>query len=481
MSDFAAFKTSFKGDIVTPEDPDYEQALTRWAANARRRAAVVAFVRDEEDIALAIKYARSNSLPIAIRGGGHNPAGSSSSEGGLVIDLSRHLASVRVDAEKKLAYADGGALWRTFNNETMKYGLATTGGTVSHTGVGGLTLGGGYGFLTGQHGFAIDNLIEATVIIADGTVLTASLEENTDLFWGLRGGGSNFGVISRFVYKVHPQRETVYSGMAIWPASALEDLIAVSAARFNQPKDPRAMYMLLVALSPDPSHTPCVMLNPFYNGSEAEAREHYKDFFSIGPMIADMSREMPYTAVNTQLDDSLPVGGCYYLKSVYMSTPSNSVAQAVASAVYALSKEYNFKIMFIWEHWNLDKARGVPADAMAFKRPGSSLSCLIVIVYQEDIPEQLALVRTCADKLATIATSAEGDSTSGQVNNGYANYNSDAPTEVLDPNSNEGILSDAKTHALFGDNHTKLAALKQKYDPDLVFNKWYAVKPASAK
>ena len=161
-----------------------------------------------------------------------------------------------------------------------------------------------------------------------------------------------------------------------------------------------------------------------------------------------------------------------------MSAPNGQIARDVASSVYALSKEHNLKIMFAWEHWNLDKVRTVPADAMAFRRPGKSQSCLAVIQYLEDTPEQLALVRQCSEKLTGIITSAEGDS---GVNNGYANYNSDAPTEVLDPNSNEGILSAAKTHALFGDNHAKLAALKQKYDPDLIFNKWYAVKPAGAK
>ena len=161
-----------------------------------------------------------------------------------------------------------------------------------------------------------------------------------------------------------------------------------------------------------------------------------------------------------------------------MSAPNGVIAKDVAASVYALSKEHNMKIMFAWEHWNLDKVRAVPADATAFKRPASGLSCLAIVEYHEDTPEQLALVRKCAEKLSTIITSAEGSS---GVNNGYANYNSDAPTELLDPNSNEGILSDAKTHALFGDNHARLASLKQKYDPDLVFNKWYAIKPTASK
>jgi FAD/FMN-containing dehydrogenase len=132
MSDFSAFKAAFKGDLITPEHPEYEQSLTRWAANSRRRAAIVAFVRNETDVVLALKYAREQGLGVAIRGGGHNPAGASSIDGGLVIDLSRHLAETRVDEEKKLAYIGGGALWGGVNKETMKYGLATTGGTVSH-------------------------------------------------------------------------------------------------------------------------------------------------------------------------------------------------------------------------------------------------------------------------------------------------------------------------------------------------------------
>ena len=131
-STFADFKAAFKGDLITPEHPEYEQSLTRWAANSRRRAAIVAFVRDAADIALALKFAQENKLQIAVRGGGHNPAGASSVEGGLVIDLSRHLSGTRVDEEKRLSYVGGGAVWKGVNDETMKYGLATTGGTVSH-------------------------------------------------------------------------------------------------------------------------------------------------------------------------------------------------------------------------------------------------------------------------------------------------------------------------------------------------------------
>jgi FAD/FMN-containing dehydrogenase len=168
------FPSSFKGDIVTPSSPDYEQAIVRWAKNAQKNAKIVAFVKDEDDVVLAIKYAKENNLPMAVHCGGHSPAGASSIEGGLVIDLARHMSYCRVDEEKKLAYVGGGTVWNLVDKTTFAYGLATVAGTVSHvsvltaerndtelggqTGVGGLSLGGGFGWLTGKHGLTIDNI-----------------------------------------------------------------------------------------------------------------------------------------------------------------------------------------------------------------------------------------------------------------------------------------------------------------------------------
>jgi FAD/FMN-containing dehydrogenase len=164
MSD-VDFKTpllaaGFSGDLVTPSDPDYKASLTRFAKNAQKNAGLVAFVRSAQDVARVIIFASANSVPIVVRSGGHSTSGGSSIEGGIVIDLSRHLKHVRVDQEKRLGYVDAGASWKDVDEEAIKYGLATVGGTVNHTGVGGLTLGGGYGWLTGEHGMTIDNLVE---------------------------------------------------------------------------------------------------------------------------------------------------------------------------------------------------------------------------------------------------------------------------------------------------------------------------------
>ncbi|KAI0316002.1 hypothetical protein OF83DRAFT_1173277 [Amylostereum chailletii] len=468
MSDFTSFQSHFQGNLITPEHPDYERSLTRWAANSRRRAAIVAFVKNAGDVSKALSYAKAQGMGVAVRGGGHNPAGASSIEGGLVIDLSKHLAQTHVDHKAQLAYVGGGAIWATVNEETMKHGLATTGGTVSHP-YSRLTLGGGFGYLAGSHGLVIDNLVQATVVIANGEVLTASETENADLFWGIRGGGSNFGVVTEFVLKVYPQYANVFSGFIIFPPTVLDQLIPIVISKHETGLHERESY--LMAFSNLPNGTKCIMVLLFWNGSESEGREHFKSMLDLEPKIADMTREMPYETANTLLDDSNPIGRNYYLKSVDQLKPDIEVAKKVCDAVYELSEKHHLHITYIFEFWNLTKANTVPNSATAFQRT-SRLSSLVNIQYPNDTPEELAVVRECAEHLTGLVTALEGDE---NINNGYANYNSDAPGFV-DPNT-DGLMSQLKTKALFGDHHAKLRTLKQKYDPDIVFNKWFAIKP----
>ncbi|KAI0316003.1 FAD-binding domain-containing protein [Amylostereum chailletii] len=500
MTSIVDLQNVFKGDIVTPEHPEYDQALVRWAANSQRRAAVVAFVRDTEDVSAALAYAKAKGLPIAVRGGGHNPAGAASVEGGLVIDLSRYFAGVRVDAEKKLAYAGGGALWGTVNTETMKHGLATTGGTVSHVdrrwrasglycclepaasddltstfALVRLTLGGGFGYLAGTHGLTIDNLVQATVVLANGTVLTADSTENADLFWGIRGGGANFGVVTEFVYQLHPQRPTVYAGVLVFPPPTLDALIPIVEKKSSDGLDPKETFMLVA--SKLPNGMPGLLLLLFWNGSEEEGRAHFKPFFDLRP-IMDMSKEMPYEIVNTLLDHENPVGSNYYLKSVSQPRIDVGIAKRVRDAVYELSdKNPGFSISYIFEFWNLSKINSVPNDAMAFQR-GVRLSSLANIKYPENTPEQLAIARDVAQTLTGIIASMD-DNAPADVNTGYANYNSDAPALVDAINSTDELMSEKKTEALFGTNLAMLQEIKKKYDPDLVFRKWFAIVPTT--
>ncbi|KAI0039132.1 FAD-binding domain-containing protein [Auriscalpium vulgare] len=336
---------AFHGDIVTPTHPDYVSSLKRWSANSQRRTLVIAFVRDEDDVRTALLYAQAQGLRIAIRGGGHNPAGASSIENGLVIDLSRPLNDIKIAPEAKRGYVGGGALWSDVNGAVtesdvngavIKHGLVMTSGTVSHTGVGGLTLGGGFGYLTGQYGLVIDHLIQATVVIASSEKLIASVSQNTHIFWAIHGGRSNFGVVTEFVFQLHAQSTMVLAGVLVLAPPAMEDVMQIREAKFDEGMSEKETARVVVALGP--GGQPCVMLLLFYNGTEEEGREHFKPFFELKQIVADMCRAMPYNEVNTLQDEWVPHGGNYYLKSASLPCPSARIAIQIRAAVYEAAK-----------------------------------------------------------------------------------------------------------------------------------------------
>ncbi|KAI0059702.1 FAD-binding domain-containing protein [Artomyces pyxidatus] len=475
MSDFATFEDTFHGDIVTPTHPGYADALIRWAKNSQRNAAVVAFAKDTDDVRAALFYAKAQNLRMTVKGGGHNPAGSSSVEGGLVIDLSRYMADVRVDADAKLAYVGGGALWRTVNGECAKYGLVTPGGTVGHVGgslavLSALTLGGGYGFLTGQYGLVIDNLEKATVVLASGETVTASEQENADLFWAIRGGGSNFGVVTEFVFRLYPHSGNVFSGLLFLKLDALESVVRVIEKKWEAGMSEKEAYHLVITRTPE--GTPCIVLILFFDGTESEGRSNFEGFFGLGPLIiVDRCKEMSYSSSNGLQDETLPHGRNYYLKSVSLARPSVEIAFAVRDAVYAQQKEHpDMAISFVFENWSLGKVWSVSDDATAFQR-SKGLSTMLSIVYENDTPEGLQEVRKVAEAISGIVSGYAGGE-----NVGYANYNSDAPSRIgMDGDTK---LSAVQTQAYFGSNHVRLRELKKKYDPDMVFTKWFAIQPA---
>jgi FAD/FMN-containing dehydrogenase len=225
LSEIQKFKKSFDTStkVLTKGDEGYEEILVRWGDNASKKAGIVIQATCLDDIVKTINFANQNNLDFAVCCGGHSTSGSSSSEGGVVLDM-RKLNKVRVDSEKKLIYAQGGALLGEVDSEAWKYGLATVMGIVEHTGIGGLTLGGGIGHLTGRYGLTIDNLVGATIVTADGEVRELSDSKNEDLFWAIRGCGANFGVAYEFIYKAYEQKE-VFAGTLIFPSEKLESLV----------------------------------------------------------------------------------------------------------------------------------------------------------------------------------------------------------------------------------------------------------------
>src|SRR5437660_9660667 len=212
-----SFADSLRGPLLRPGDDDYDKARKVWNGMIDRRPALVAGCVGAADVIASVRFARAHGILVSVKGGGHNITGNAVCEGGLMIDLSP-MKSVRVDPVKRTARAEPGLTWGEFNRETQAFGLATTGGVVSTTGIAGLTLGGGLGWLMGKHGLTCDNLLSADIVTADGEFLTASAERNPDLFWGLRGGGGNFGIVTSFEYQLHPVGP-VLAGMVIHPIS----------------------------------------------------------------------------------------------------------------------------------------------------------------------------------------------------------------------------------------------------------------------
>ena len=217
-------REAVRGEIVTPDDPGYDEARAVWNAEHDGRPALMVRCTGAADVIAAVGFARSNDLTIAVRGGGHSIAGFSTCDDGIVIDLSR-MNGVRVDTTARLATVGGGAVWADVDHETQAHGLATTGGLISTTGVAGFTLGGGIGYLMRKYGLACDNLVGADVVTADGRLVHASAAENPELFWGLRGGGGNFGVVTQFEFALHPVGPIVYAGPIFYPADADVDLL----------------------------------------------------------------------------------------------------------------------------------------------------------------------------------------------------------------------------------------------------------------
>ncbi|KII95942.1 hypothetical protein PLICRDRAFT_34892 [Plicaturopsis crispa FD-325 SS-3] len=473
MSDFSAFQSSFKGDLVTPADADYPQAISRWAINSERNAKVVAFVKDAADASLAIRYARSAGLPIAIRGGGHSPSGASSSEGGLVVDLSRYLNKTRVDPALKLAYVGGGAVWEAVDTEAIKHGLATVGGTVNHTGVGGLLLGGGYGWLSGAHGLALDNLEQATIVTADGSILTANDKENSDLFWAIRGGGCNFGAVTEFVMRLHPQRATVYAGPLVFTADKEEAIVELSAKRLQRGLDPNAGTIQVFTKTPDGNAIVAAFV--FYNGSEAEGRAHWKELFDIGP-VADHSGELPYEKLNGMQNPGVPHGYASYMKGVFQLAPdpaSIRVARARALAILASHPEFK-EVNLLFEYFSLAKINSFPENGTAFRR-GPAGNVLILLKWEGRSAETQTKAREFAQELAGIIVQGQTELLGKGASVGYGNY--DGESGVV-PQDKDGKLSQSRAETLFGEHYPRLQAIKKRYDPDLVFSKWFGITPA---
>ena len=364
------FKDNMRGDLIIPEDDQYESARKLWNGMIDKKPALIARCTGVEDVVTAVNFSKEHNLLFSIRSGGHNVAGTAIAEGGLVVDLSA-MRNVTVDPDRRVAHAEGGVRLGDLDRETQKFNLAVPVGVVSATGVAGLTLHGGTGWLLRKHGLTIDNLLSVDIVTADGQLKKASENENSDLFWAIRGGGGNFGVVTGFEFKLHPVGPKVWMSVPMYPLERAKEVM--SACCEYMQKAPEDLMVLGVYWSapevpevPARYHgTPVVILLGCYTGPFEEGEKVIAPLREIGTPIADLSAPMTWVEAQQFLDEDYPDGAFYYWKSIYMDHLDSEVLEALSRHTAARpSSESSIDV------WMLEGAmsRINPGDTAFFKR-----------------------------------------------------------------------------------------------------------------
>jgi FAD/FMN-containing dehydrogenase len=440
-------REAVRGRVIAPGDDEYTEASRIWnGAHDDRRPALVVRCKGAADVIEAVRFARSHHLPIAVRGGGHSIAGFSTSDGGIVIDLSP-MSEVRVHPARRRAFAAGGAVWADVDHETQAHGLATTGGLVSTTGVAGFTLGGGIGWTMRKLGLAADNLVAADVVTADGRLVHVSETENSELLWGLRGGGGNFGIVTRFELALHPVGPMVYAGPVFFPASAARDLLrAFREWAPRAPDDITAVVNLTTApplpVIPEAWHGRKVAaLVAVSTGALDEGDALVRSLRDVAEPIADLLGPMPYRVIQTLLDPLWPKGIHAYFKAANLARLDDALIDRLAE-IHLAGPGSQCEIHV---HQMGGAVARVAEGATAF--PERSMPYVLNAVTGWHDPDAGAAHREWARSV----TAAAAPASTGLA---YVNFLGDA----------------AAPHTAYGtETYARLVALKRQYDPTNVF------------
>jgi FAD/FMN-containing dehydrogenase len=345
-------RAALKGPVFLPGDDDYETSRTLWNAMIDRRPALVARPLGTDDVVACVRFARDHDLGLRIKGGGHNIAGLASADGAFMLDMSL-MRGVWVDPRRRIARAQPGCLLRDVDRETQLHGLAAVLGFVSATGIAGLTLGGGFGYLTRRWGWTTDTVVAMDVVTADGRLVRASADEHPDLFWGLRGGGGRFGVVTGFEYALHPVGPEIVGGPVVWPADEVHGVLAMYRSLAEEA--PRELTLAL-AMRPAPPAPwlpeavhgqPIVMMIACYSGDDLAAGERLvAPIKSFGRPVGDLLVRRPYTQLQSLLDATQPHGRRYYWKSEYLASLEPELRRGVAEHAAAIVSPYSTIIVF---------------------------------------------------------------------------------------------------------------------------------------
>ena len=441
-----ALRAQVAGPVITPEDPGYDDARKVYNFMIDRRPAAVVRCTSAADVTAVVRHAAETGTELSVRGGEHSVPGFGTADGAVVADLSG-LSSVTVDPSGRTARAGGGVTWGGFNDATGAHGLATTGGIVSTTGVGGLTLGGGIGYLARGYGLSCDNLVSAQVVTADGATVTASEAEHPDLFWGLRGGGGNFGVVTEFTFRVHPVAE-IYGGPMFFE---LSDGAAV-LGYFNEfiktaPREYGGFPAFQIApplpfVPEDRVGEPFVAVVSCWTGSTHDGEKVMQRFRDVAKPVAEHVGPMPYPALNSAFDALVPRGLQHYWKAAFIGDLS---AEAIRTHL-----EHGPRVPVVNSTMHAYPINGachdVAADATAFGHRDATYAVVIAGMWPDPADNE-ANTRWVQDYHAAIAPASLGG--------GYVNFASGD--------------DQSKVAANYGVNYTRLQEVKRRYDPGNLF------------
>lgn len=439
------FEEALLGRILCPGDDGYDQARRTWNASVDKRPAVIVRCQGASDVTDALNFARDNELEIAVRSGGHNVAGNAVCDGGMVIDLSA-MKAIHVEPRRRTLRAEAGCTWGELDHATQAFGMATPGGVVSTTGIAGLTLGGGVGWLVRRRGLTCDNVLSIDLLTADGRMLTASADQNEELFWGLRGGGGNFGIATSFEYTLHDQGP-VLGGMLVHPRSRAPELLRFYRSFMAEAPWELTAYAALVA---SPGGDPLVALILCYSGDDLDEGEALlRPLREFGPPLEDNVARMPYVEMQCLLNPAFPSGNHHYWKSSFLRELTDGAIDALVDGASGASP----LTAVVLEYYG-GRASLPDTDATAFphRRARYDLGILAQWTDPAESRRQIEWTRGLWNAMQRFA--------SGDVHFNFLNDDGEA-----------GIRS------AFGANYQRLVALKRKYDPNNLFHLNHNIKP----
>ena len=442
----AALRTRAGCEVLTASDPEYDGARRVWNGMIDRRPSAVVRPASIAEVMRVVRIVRDHRLPFTVRGGGHSLPGKSVADGAVMIDLSR-MRSIQVDASARSAVGQGGVKWGELDKEAETYRLATTGGVISSTGVAGLTLGGGIGWLMGKHGMSCDNLISADMVTAEGTHLSLSATENEDLFWAIRGGGGNFGIVTALEFRMHPL-DSVNGGILLYPRGTAMDLLRKYRDITLTAPDELTAYAALMT-----GHGNRLAAIAFcHSGTRAEAAGAGKQFCLADAPIADMTGEKKYTEIQTMLDFTAPAGLNYYFKCPFLRELTDEALRVIVEAAAAAPTE---QTQIVIEHMHGTASRVAATDtAFGLRRVHYSIN--IMPAWNDP---------AMAEKCISWAKGLSAELERFGASDAYVNYLGD-----------EGA---AAVRASYGVNYERLQQLKKKFDPENFFSSNQNIAPAS--